>query len=74
MLTSCAALMSSAVRWSMNTGLPRHITVTRCPSAILAMSTSVVDSASTSAAGFIWSMKGHRSEATPTAPTAPVAR
>ena len=56
--TSCAALISSGVRWSMNTGLPRQATVSRCPTCTGARSTSVVDSASVSRAGLSVSMNG----------------
>jgi len=51
----------------MNTGLPRHITVTAMPVWIGARSTSVLASASTSRAGFIDAMKGQAMAPTPTA-------
>ena len=56
--TSLGALISSGVRWSIKTGLPRHATVRRWPTCTGARSTSVVDSASVSLAGFRLSMNG----------------
>ena len=41
-LTSCAALISSGVRWRMKTGLPRHVTVIAWPASIGDRSTSIV--------------------------------
>jgi hypothetical protein len=57
----------------MNTGLPRHFTVTAWPTAIGVTFTSTVDRASVSAAGLRLLMKGHATAAAPTAPRAPVA-
>jgi len=58
----------------MNTGLPRHFTVTAAPTAIGAMSTSMLDSASTSADGFIWSISGQAMAPAPTASVDQVTR
>ena len=69
-----AALISSGVRWSMKTGLPRHATVSRWPTCTGARSTSVVDSAKVSRAGFRLSMNGQIVAATPTAPIAAAVR
>ncbi len=70
MSTSAAALISSGVRWAMNTGLPRQAMVRRWPTWIGAMSNSVVDSASVSLAGFRLSMNGQIADTAPTAPSA----
>ena len=51
--TARASSISFCVRWPMKTGLPRHFTVTICPTGILLMSTSVEASASVEASGFI---------------------
>ena len=52
----------------MKTGLPRHFTVIAWPTCDrLRRSTSIEDSASVSAAGFILSMNGQAVAATPTA-------
>lgn len=48
--TALAASMSAAVRFLMNTGLPRHLTVMVCPTATLPSSTSSDASARVSAA------------------------
>ena len=68
--TASAALISAAVRWRMNTGLPRHCTVIAWPSLIGARSTSVDDSASAPASGFICDTNGHSDTAPPTAANA----
>jgi len=73
-LTFLAASISAAVRWRTKTGLPRQVTVMDWPSDTGARSTSIEASASVSAAGFMLSTKGQAAAATPTAPTAPVAR
>jgi hypothetical protein len=54
----------------MNTGEPRHLTVTDWPSGMAEMSTSVDDRARTDASGFIWLTIGQATAATPTALTA----
>src|SRR3546814_5391322 len=69
----CPSDLAAAVRCRTNTGLPRHLTVTAMPSATVAVSNSIDASASTSAAGFIWSMNGQATHAAPMAPTAVVA-
>ena len=71
--TASASLISSGVRWRMNSGLPRHFTVIAWPTCTGATFTSTVDSASVSAAGLRLLMKGQATAAAPTAPKAPVA-
>src|SRR5229473_1940386 len=55
----------------MKTGLPRQATVRRWPTAIGARSTSVVESASVSRAGFRLSINGQIEIAAPMPPSAP---
>ena len=57
----------------MNTGLPRHLTVSDMPGCSEEMSTSTEESASVEASGRIWSMNGQATAATPTTPAMPVA-
>ena len=57
----------------MNTGLPRHLTVSDMPGCSEEMSTSTEERASVEASGRIWSMNGQATAATPTAPAMPVA-
>src|SRR5216683_2123824 len=59
MSTSCAALISPSGRWSMKTGLPCHLTVSRWPTCTGPKSTSVVLSANVSLAGSMLSMSAH---------------
>ena len=49
----------------MKTGLPRHFTVIACPTSICEMSTSVEDSASTSADGLRLLIIGQATAAAP---------
>ena len=56
----------------MNTGLPRHLTVSDMPGSSAETSTSIEASASVDASGRIWSMNGQANEAAPTAPAMPV--
>ncbi len=71
--TARASSISFGVRWLMKIGLPRHFTVTICPSAILAISTSVEEAASVVASGLIWSISGHATKPAAATPIAPVA-
>ncbi len=52
----------SSVRLRMNTGLPRHLTVSDMPGSTEEMSTSIGASARAAASGFIWSMSGQTVE------------
>ena len=71
--TPLAASISSGVRLRMNTGLPRHLTVSDMPGSSAETSTSIVASASVEASGRIWSMNGQAKAAAPTTPAMPVA-
>ena len=57
----------------MNTGLPRHLTVSDMPGCSEETSTSMEASASVEASGRIWSMNGQATAAAPTTPAMPVA-
>ena len=72
-LTDRASSICAFVLLTINTGLPRHFTIKRCPGSMGSKSTSVVDAARVSAAGFIWSTSGQTAAATPKAPKVPVA-
>ncbi len=70
---SSDSLISLGVRCRTNTGLPRHFTVTICPTSTLEMSISVEARARVEASGLIWLIRGQTTDPMPTAPTAPVA-
>jgi hypothetical protein len=74
MSTAPAFLISSGVRWSMKTGWLRHLTVMRWPSWMGARSTSIEERASTSAAGFMLSIRGQITAAVPMPPSATAER
>jgi len=72
---------TGTVRWisahhnfSIKTGLPRQATVSRWPACTGARSTSVVDRASVSLAGFRLSINGQIAQAAPMPPSAPAVR
>ena len=64
---SFAAAISLSVRWRMKIGLPRHMTVIAWPASTWEISTSVLDSDSADASGFIWSSNGQMAATAPTA-------
>ena len=68
-----AEATSSPVLRRIKTGLPCHTIVIDWPSAIGSRLTSTVDSASTSAEGFIESINGQAKDAAPTTPMPPAA-
>ena len=61
------------VRLRMNTGLPRHLTISDMPGVSEATSTSIEASANVEASGRIWSMNGHATAPAPTTAAMPVA-
>ena len=73
-LTALASAISLVVRRRMKTGEPRHLTVIAWPSSIGLRSTSVVEAASVSFAGFRLSSMGHTEAPVANAPSAPPAR
>src|SRR6185369_529273 len=65
-LTAFASAISFGVRLRMNIGCLRHWVLMPWPGWILEMSTSVVDSANTSADGLIWTISGASAATVPT--------